>query len=135
VDRRAPRAARVHPPIAHTGPAEERKLVAPGRDVVCRVGNGYERNRRLADELARQRLGGLHSARSMPVSVDFANIEPLQVNGAWDEAGARLARPARQVEALLTLIATDRGRRAAAEDVPGDRTDQGDGTTMSRVRR
>jgi len=79
VYRRAPRAARVHPPIAHTGPAEEHKPVAPGRDVVCRVGKAYGRCRRLADELVRQRLGGLHSAHSVPVSVDFANIEPLQV--------------------------------------------------------
>jgi aspartate racemase len=32
---------------------------------------------RLANELLRQRLGGLHSARIVLVSVDFADIEAL----------------------------------------------------------
>jgi len=33
---------------------------------------------RLVNELVRQRLGGLHSARCVLVSVGFADIEPLQ---------------------------------------------------------
>jgi len=57
---------------------------------------------RLANELVRQRLGGLHSARCVLVSVDFADIEPLQASGAWDEAGARLAR-ADQVAAAVNI--------------------------------
>ena len=44
-------------------------------------------------------LGGLHSARSVMVSVDFAEIEQLQRNGEWEEAGRRLATEARQAEA------------------------------------
>ena len=46
---------------------------------------------RLANELVRERLGGLHSARVLLASVDFADIEALQANGRWDEAGELLA--------------------------------------------
>jgi aspartate racemase len=53
---------------------------------------------RLANQLVRERLGGLHSASIVLVSVDFAEIEALQVAGSWDEAGAVLARAAREVE-------------------------------------
>ncbi len=51
------------------------------------------------NELVRLRLGGLHSARVALYSVDFADIEPLQRTGRWDEAGEALARAGRAVEA------------------------------------
>ncbi len=54
---------------------------------------------RLANELIRDRLGGLHSARLVLGSVDFADIEALQVTGRWDEAGALLAETAKGLEA------------------------------------
>jgi aspartate racemase len=54
---------------------------------------------RLANELVRERLGGLHSARSVTYSVDFAEIEALQRDGRWEEAGAVLAEAARRLEA------------------------------------
>jgi aspartate racemase len=54
---------------------------------------------RIANELVRERLGGLHSARLVMASLDFADIEPLQVAGRWDEAGAMLAEAARGLEA------------------------------------
>jgi len=54
---------------------------------------------RLANELVRERLGGLHSARLLMLSVDFAPIEELQVAGRWDEAGRLLAADARRLEA------------------------------------
>jgi aspartate racemase len=54
---------------------------------------------RLANELVRERLGGLHSARLLLDSVDFAGIERLQVEGRWDEAAAVLAARARALEA------------------------------------
>jgi aspartate racemase len=54
---------------------------------------------RLANELVRERLGGLHSARLLMLSVDFAGIEELQVAGRWDEAGLLLADEARRLEA------------------------------------
>lgn len=44
------------------------------------------------------RLGGLHSARLLLYSVDFAEIEGMQRRGAWDEAGARLAEISRALE-------------------------------------
>jgi amino-acid racemase len=54
---------------------------------------------RLANELVRDRLGGLHSARVLMLSVDFAPIEEMQVAGRWDEAGQLLAADARRLEA------------------------------------
>ncbi|MBW2675375.1 MAG: aspartate/glutamate racemase family protein [Deltaproteobacteria bacterium] len=53
----------------------------------------------LINELVKERLGGLHSARVVLYSVDFAQIEQLQGAGKWDEAGEALAGVARSVEA------------------------------------
>jgi len=52
----------------------------------------------LINEGVRQRLGGLHSARCVMVSVDFAEIEVLQMQGRWEEAGQALAQAARSLE-------------------------------------
>src|SRR3954468_11857503 len=54
---------------------------------------------RLANELVRDRLGGLHSARVVLASVDFAEIEALQAAGEWDAAGEILAAEAARLEA------------------------------------
>jgi aspartate racemase len=54
---------------------------------------------RLVNEGVRDRLGGLHSARSLMYSVDFAEIEALQHAGDWAAAGARMADAARRLEA------------------------------------
>jgi aspartate racemase len=54
---------------------------------------------RLVNEETRARLGGLHSAPLLLWSVDFAEIEALQVAGRWDEAGAQLAGAGRALEA------------------------------------
>ncbi|MCG9083614.1 aspartate/glutamate racemase family protein [Laribacter hongkongensis] len=54
---------------------------------------------RLLNEHAKAALGGLHSARLVLVSVDFAEVEALQARGDWDAAGALLARACRQLEA------------------------------------
>jgi aspartate racemase len=53
---------------------------------------------RLANELVRDRLGGLHSARIVMTSVDFAEIEELQARGDWDRAGEVLAAEAVRLE-------------------------------------
>jgi len=53
---------------------------------------------RLLNEVVRDRLGGLHSADLLVVSVDFADVERLQVEGRWDEAGLVLAEHARRLE-------------------------------------
>jgi aspartate racemase len=45
---------------------------------------------RIVNERVRERLGGLHSAHCVMYSVDFAEIEQLQVTGRWTEAGERL---------------------------------------------
>lgn len=50
---------------------------------------------RLLNEGVRTRLGGMHSADLLLRSVDFAEVERLQVAGRWDELGARYAAEAR----------------------------------------
>ncbi|MCZ2861179.1 aspartate/glutamate racemase family protein [Blastococcus sp. VKM Ac-2987] len=54
---------------------------------------------RLLNETVRDRLGGLHSARCLLLSVDFAGIERLQAAGDWAAAGALLATDARALQA------------------------------------
>ena len=54
---------------------------------------------RLTNLAVRQQLGGVHSARSVMVSVDFAEIEALQAAGRWEEATQMMVQAARQVEA------------------------------------
>lgn len=51
------------------------------------------------NELVKQRLGGLHSARVVLYSVDFHDIERLQHSGRWEDAGAHLAAAGRALEA------------------------------------
>ncbi len=54
---------------------------------------------RLINEGVRRRLGGLHSAPIVMVSVDFQPIETMQQAGDWDAAGKALATAAQQVQA------------------------------------
>ncbi|MEU6394562.1 aspartate/glutamate racemase family protein [Streptomyces sp. NPDC046939] len=71
---------------------------------------------RLLNELTRDRLGGLHSARIVLYSVDFAEIERLQVAGDWEEAGRVLGAAARSLEAAgadLLLICTNTMHKVA----------------------
>jgi aspartate racemase len=53
---------------------------------------------RRLNEMARERLGGHHSADLVMVSVDFAPIAVLQAAGAWDEATAVMVEAARRLE-------------------------------------
>jgi len=53
---------------------------------------------RLINEEVKARLGGLHSARSLLLSVDFAEIEELQHTGQWEQAGQVLAAEAQRLE-------------------------------------
>jgi aspartate racemase len=53
---------------------------------------------RAINEAVREQLGGLHSAKIVLYSVDFAEIEALQVRGDWDKAGQLLAAAASAVE-------------------------------------
>ena len=71
---------------------------------------------RLANELVRERLGGLHSARILMSSVDFAEIEELQVTGQWDRAGELLAAEAARLEgagADLLVLCTNTMHKVA----------------------
>jgi aspartate racemase len=53
---------------------------------------------RQINELIKERLGGLHSAKLVLYSVDFAEIERLQHIGDWDTAGRVLADAAQALE-------------------------------------
>lgn len=53
----------------------------------------------LVNRAVREKLGGLHSAKCILFSVDFAEIEVMQKEGRWDEAGERMAEAARSLEA------------------------------------
>lgn len=71
---------------------------------------------RLLNELAAEKLGGLHSAECVLYSVDFATIERLQAEGRWDEAGGILAEAAADVEragAQVLLICTNTMHKVA----------------------
>jgi aspartate racemase len=73
---------------------------------------------RFINECARDRLGGLHSARSLMFSFDFDEIEQLQRAGRWALAGERLAAAARSVESAgadLLVLCTNTMHRVADE--------------------
>lgn len=53
---------------------------------------------RQINESVKARLGGLHSARIILYSVDFAEMEQLQASGQWQAAGALLADVAQKLE-------------------------------------
>ncbi len=73
---------------------------------------------RLLNEFVRERLGGLHSARCVLHSVDFADIEELQAAGEWERAGEILADAAKGLEAAgaeLLLICTNTMHKVAGQ--------------------
>jgi aspartate racemase len=53
---------------------------------------------RIINEATRAKLGGLHSAKSIMVSVDFAEVEILQHQGKWAEAAEMLIHAAKRLE-------------------------------------
>lgn len=53
---------------------------------------------RTINETIKAHLGGLHSAKLVLVSVDFAEIEHLQKAGDWDTAGQVLAAAAQSLQ-------------------------------------
>jgi aspartate racemase len=71
---------------------------------------------RLINEGVKAKVGGLHSAKSVMVSVDFAEIEALQREERWDEATALMVDAAQSVErggADFLLICTNTMHRMA----------------------
>jgi aspartate racemase len=64
---------------------------------------------RLLNQRVEERLGGLHSARLVLSSVEFAELTALQEAERWDDVAALLAQAARGVEAAgadLLLMCT-----------------------------
>jgi len=53
---------------------------------------------RIINEKTREKCGGLHSAKNIMYSVDFAEIEDLQRRGEWDEAAQIMIAVARNLE-------------------------------------
>ena len=73
---------------------------------------------RITNQRVREKLGGLHSAKSVMVSVDFAEIETLQSSGRWDEATQVMIDTALQVQrggANFLMICTNTMHRMAEE--------------------
>lgn len=73
---------------------------------------------RLVNEGMKAGLGGLHSAKCVLVSVDFAEIEILQREGRWEEATQAMIDVARQVQAGgadFLLICTNTMHKMAEE--------------------
>nr|MDJ0893373.1 aspartate/glutamate racemase family protein [Gammaproteobacteria bacterium] len=73
---------------------------------------------RTINEGMNRALGGLHSAKIVLHSVDFAPIETLQHAGAWDAAAQILADAARGIESAgadFLLICTNTMHRVAAQ--------------------
>jgi aspartate racemase len=65
---------------------------------------------RLANQLVRDRMGGLASADLLVRSVDFAQVRQLQLEDRWDDAGDLLLREALALEAAgadLVLLCTN----------------------------
>jgi aspartate racemase len=53
---------------------------------------------RIINEVTKARLGGLHSGKSLMVSVDFAEVEVLQREGRWEAAAQMMVRAAQSLE-------------------------------------
>lgn len=73
---------------------------------------------RWINEGIKERLGGLHSARIVLVSVDFQEIELMQREGDWDRAAELLAAAAKSVEmagADLLLLCTNTMHKVAPQ--------------------
>jgi aspartate racemase len=71
---------------------------------------------RLINEETRRVLGGLHSAPIAMISVDFHEIERLQLQEDWDASARLLSEKARRVEAAgadLLLICTNTMHKVA----------------------
>nr|WP_258562817.1 aspartate/glutamate racemase family protein [Nocardioides sp. MAH-18] len=81
---------------------------------------------RLLNEGVAARLGDLHSADLILISVDFGPIAQLQAEGRWDEAGELLADRARELQSAgadMVLLCTNTMHKVAshiqdAVDIP-----------------
>lgn len=96
---------------------------------------------RLINEGVRARLGGLHSAKILMHSFDFAEIQALQNTAGWDEAGDWLAESGHRLEkagADCVLICTNLMHKvepavSAAVTVPVLHIADATGTALKRA--
>jgi aspartate racemase len=73
---------------------------------------------RIINETVKERLGGLHSAKCVLYSVDFAEIEVLQHAGRWDEAAREMVKAAQSLEragADFVVLCTNTMHKLAGE--------------------
>ncbi len=73
---------------------------------------------RIINEEARRRLGGLHSAKIVLYSVEFAEIERCQSSGDWEKSGDILGRAAQGLESAgadFLLICTNTMHKVAPQ--------------------
>ena len=73
---------------------------------------------RLINRGVAERLGGLHSARLLMHSVDFADVAALQRAGDWRTAGAMLGDAARRLESIgasAIVLATNTMHQVAGD--------------------
>lgn len=73
---------------------------------------------RLINQKVNAKLGGLHSAKIILNSVDFAEIEPLQRDGDWSQAGEHLVTAANALQSAGAdgvLIATNTMHKVAPQ--------------------
>jgi aspartate racemase len=73
---------------------------------------------RIVNESVRDKVGGLHSAKSVMYSVDFAEIEALQHQGKWNHATDLMIDAAKNVEnggADFVIICTNTMHKMADE--------------------
>ena len=72
----------------------------------------------LINEAVKAALGGLHSARILLYSVDFAEIEACQATGDWDRSAAILGEAAQNLERVgadLLVICTNTLHKVAPQ--------------------
>ena len=85
----------------------------PDRRHELGVDHSYYRH---LNEAVKARLGGLHSAKLVLLSVDFHEIERLQQSGDWEQAGRLLADAAQALEragAELLVLCTNTMHKVA----------------------
>lgn len=73
---------------------------------------------RILNEAVKARAGGLHSAKILMLSVDFAEVEEMQRQGRWNDAARFLAVAAQRLEAAgadFILLGTNTMHKVAAE--------------------
>lgn len=73
---------------------------------------------RILNQGVRQRLGALHSARCLIISVDFAEFDAFMRNGQWKQAESALIDAAQSLErggADLILLCTNTFHKLAAK--------------------